>query len=89
VGGVLDWTKEAAALAYLHAAAVVVVGSALRLLPVGQLEGQRILSTVRPLLTRLARTASKATSDDLWGFAPGIEAASMRHAQLEARLFRS
>ncbi len=89
LGGVLDWTREVAALAYLHAAAVVVVGSALRLLPMGQLEGQRILSSVRPLLTRLARTAAKATADDLWGFTPGIEAASMRHAQLEARLFRS
>jgi urease accessory protein len=89
LGGVLDWTREAAALAYLHAAAVVVVGSALRLLPMGQLEGQHILSSVSPLLVRLAHTAAKATADDLWGFTPGIEAASMRHAQLEARLFRS
>jgi len=89
LGGVLGWTKEAAALAYLHTATVVVVGSALRLVPMGQLEGQRLLSSVRPLITRLARAAAQATSDDLWGFTPGIDAASMRHAQLEARLFRS
>jgi urease accessory protein len=89
LGAVLAWTKEAAALAYLHTATVVVVGSALRLLPMGQLEGQRVLSSVRPLITRLARAAANATDDDLWGFTPGIDAASMRHARLEARLFRS
>jgi urease accessory protein len=89
MGAVLDWTREAAALAYLHAAAVVIVGAAMRLLPVGQLEGQRVLSSVRPLITRLARAAANATADDLWGFTPGIDAASMRHARLEARLFRS
>jgi urease accessory protein len=89
MGAVLGWTREAAALAYLHAAAVVVVGAAMRLLPVGQLEGQRVLSSVRPLITRLARAAAHATADDLWGFTPGIDAASMRHARLEARLFRS
>jgi urease accessory protein len=89
VGAVLGWAGEAAALAYLHAAAVVVVGAASRLLPLGQLEGQRVLSSLRPLLVRLARAAASATLDDLWGFAPGIDAASMRHAGLEARLFRS
>ena len=89
LGAVLGWTGEAAALAYLHAAAVVIVGAALRLLPMGQLEGQRMLSSVRPLVTRLAGAAAAASAEDLWGFAPGIDAASMRHAQLEARLFRS
>ncbi len=89
LGAALGWTKEAAALAYLHAATVVVVGSALRLLPMGQLEGQRVLSSVRPLITRLACAAANATDGDLWGFTPGIDAASMRHAELEARLFRS
>jgi urease accessory protein len=89
LGAVLGWTKEAAALAYLHTAAVVVVNAAMRLLPMGQLEGQHVLASVRPLLTRLARAAAVATAEDLWGFTPGIDAASMRHARLEARLFRS
>lgn len=89
VGAVLGWTTEAASLAYLHTATALVVGAALRLPPLGQLEGQRLLSSVRPLIIRLARTAANATLGDLWGFTPGIDAASMRHAGLEARLFRS
>ncbi len=90
LGGVLGWAKEAAALAYLHTATVVLVGAALRLLPMGQLEGQRVLSSVRTPHRRGSRTRpASATDDDLWGFTPGIDAASMRHAQLEARLFRS
>jgi urease accessory protein len=83
------WPPAAAALGYLHAAAAVVVGAALRLVPLGQLEGQRALAAVRPLLVRLAEEAARADEDGLWGFAPGIDAASMRHAHLEARLFRS
>jgi urease accessory protein len=89
VGGTAGWDKEASALAYLHAAATVVVGAALRLLPLGQLEGQGILASVRPLIVRLAQSAAGAGPDDLWGFTPGLDAASMRHARLEARLFRS
>jgi urease accessory protein len=89
MGAVLGWTKEAAAVAYLHAAAVVIVGAALRLLPMGQLEGQRVLASIRPLVARLADAAANANAHDLWGFTPGIDAASMRHARLEARLFRS
>jgi urease accessory protein len=80
---------EAVAAAYLHAAAVVLIGAALRLLPLGQLEGQRALAVLRPRLARLAAGAAAAGLDDLWSWAPGLELAGLRHATLEARLFRS
>jgi len=28
-------------------------------------------------------------ADDMWSFTPGLELASLRHATLDARLFRS
>ena len=80
---------EAAAVAYLHATAVLVVNAALRLLPLGQVEGQRILANARPRIARLAADAGAAGVDDLWGFAPGLEIAALCHAALDARLFRS
>jgi urease accessory protein len=80
---------ETAAAAYLHSTAVLLINAGLRLLPVGQLDGQRALAALRPLLSQLAREAATRGVDDLWGFAPALEIAGCRHADLEMRLFRS
>jgi urease accessory protein len=65
------------------------VGAALRLLPLGQLAGQRIVWNVRPLIATLAEEAQNKQEGDMWSFAPALEIASMRHTLLDARLFRS
>ena len=44
---------------------------------------------MRPRITRLAAAAAAATPEDMWSFNPGGELAGLRHATLEARLFRS
>jgi urease accessory protein len=80
---------EAVAAAYLHATAALLVGAGLRLLRLGQLDGQRALAAMRPRLARLAAGAATATAADMWAFAPGLELAGLRHAALDARLFRS
>ncbi len=80
---------ETTAAAYLHSTAVLLVNAGLRLLPIGQLDGQRILSTLRPLLIELAARAAAAGGDDLWSFAPALEIAGCQHAELDMRLFRS
>jgi urease accessory protein len=80
---------EAAAAAYLHATVALLVGAALRLLPIGQLDGQRILAATRPRIARLAAAAATAGVDDLWSFVPALELVGWRHARLEMRLFRS
>jgi urease accessory protein len=80
---------EPAAAAYVHSASALVVNAALRLLPLGQVEGQRVLAAARPRLARLAAAAAAAGVDDLWSFAPGLEIAGVRHADLDGRLFRS
>lgn len=89
VGSVLGWSPQVAALAYLYSTTALLVGAALRLLPLGQLDGQRTLRAVGPLITQLAQEAEGKGPADLWSFVPGIEIAGMRHATLEARLFRS
>jgi urease accessory protein len=65
------------------------VGAALRLLPLGQLAGQRILWNVQPLIATLAAEAQNKNEPDMWSFAPALEISSMQHALLDARLFRS
>jgi urease accessory protein len=80
---------EAAAAAYLYSTAALLVGAGLRLIALGQLDGQRVLTAMRPRIVRLAATAAAAAPEEMWSFNPGIELAAIRHASLEARLFRS
>jgi urease accessory protein len=80
---------EMAAAAYLHSTAALLVGAGLRLIALGQLDGQRVLAAMRPRIARLAADAATARPADMWSFNPGLELAGLRHATLEARLFRS
>jgi urease accessory protein len=89
VGGVMAWPAKEMAGAYLYSTSAALVGAALRLMPLGQLAGQRILWNIRPLIEKLAAEAQGKTQGDMWTFAPALEIASMRHASLDARLFRS
>ena len=78
-----------AASAYLYATASMLVNAALRLLSIGQLDGQRTLAALRPRIAALAGSAATATIDDMWSFTPGLELAGLAHAELDMRLFRS
>lgn len=90
VGATQGWRAVPAVEAFLYSTAALLVGAALRLLPLGQLEGQRILWSLGPDIQRLSTAAAETRSvEDLWSFAPTVEIAAMRHATLDARLFRS
>ena len=85
----LGWTPEAAATAYLYSSTALLVGAALRLLSMGQLEGQGVLWSLHPVIERVAREAAARDVNEIWSFAPGLELAGIRHAALDMRLFRS
>ncbi len=80
---------ERAATAYLYSTAALLVGAGLRLVALGQIDGQRALATMRPRIERLAAATTAKTIDDMWSFNPGLELAGLRHAALDMRLFRS
>ena len=89
IGGVLTWPPKEMVAAYFYSTCAALVGAALRLMPLGQLAGQRILWNMQTLIAELADEAQDKTESDMWTFAPALEIASMRHAMLDARLFRS
>jgi urease accessory protein len=89
IGGILGWDALEMTGAYLYSTSAALVGAALRLLPLGQLAGQSIVWNVRPLIAALAEEAQDKNEEDMWSFAPALEISSMRHALLDARLFRS
>jgi urease accessory protein len=88
-GAVLGWEAPETATALLHSSAALLVGAALRLLPLGQLDGQRLLRDLHPLIARLAGEAVRRPAPDMWSFCPGLEVQAMHHPDLPARLFRS
>ncbi len=88
-GGAMGWDERAASCAYLYGAGVLMVSAAVKLLPLGQLAGQRILWSLHPLIARLTREAEGKSVDDMWSFVPALEIAAMRHGGMDARLFRS
>jgi urease accessory protein len=87
--GVLGWEAEAAAIAFLYSTTALLVGAALRLLPIGQLEGQSVLWSLHPVIERVAREAAERAPGDLWSFTPGQDIQGMLHERMDARLFRS
>lgn len=89
MGGILEWDALEMTSAYLYSTSAALVGAGLRLLPLGQLAGQRILWNVQPLIAILALQTQDRTEAEMWSFAPALEIASMEHALLDARLFRS
>jgi urease accessory protein len=85
----LHWPPEETAGAFLYGTSALIVGASLRLLPLGQLAGQRILWDIGPVIASLAREVQEKTVDDICSFTPELEIAAMQHESLEARLFRS
>ena len=76
--------------AYLYSTSAALVGAALRLMPLGQLAGQRTSWNVQPLIARLAEEAQDKNEEDMWSVSlRHSKSPSMRHAMLDARLFRS
>ena len=89
VAGALGWDGEAAATAFLYSTTALLVGAALRLLPLGQVAGQAVLWILHPVIQRVAREAAERPPGDLWSFTPGLDIQGMLHERLDARLFRS
>jgi urease accessory protein len=85
--GAAGWSREQAIAAFLYQSAIGLVSAALKLLPVGQRDGQRLLESWLPLIGRLSQHA--ATRTVLRSWAPVHDIYGMRHRRLTMRLFRS
>jgi len=80
------WPRQETVSAYLYQIAQGFVSAAMKLLPVGQLEGQRLLSRWASLIADLSLEQPR---EGLASWSPVQDIYAMRHARLESRLFRS
>ncbi|MFN3646443.1 MAG: urease accessory protein UreF [Gemmobacter sp.] len=74
---------------YLHAFASNLVTIAVRAVPLGQSQGQAILSALAPLIRARALLAATARLDDLATSAFAADLAAMAHETLQPRLYRT
>ena len=81
----LSATLEAMLIAYVSN----LVSAAVRLGPIGQTDGQRVIAGLAPVVSSEAAFAARSTLDDLGGCAVRSDVASMRHETQYSRLFRS
>ncbi len=80
---------DAALQAYLWAWLENQVTAAVKAVPLGQTDGQRILLSLGSLLPALAEKAKNMKEQDTGNFAPGLAMLSARHETQYSRLFRS
>jgi urease accessory protein len=74
---------------YVHGSAANLVNAALRLVPLGQTDGQIALAALEAAVLETAREAASAPLADIGSAAFMIDLASMRHETQYTRLFRS
>ncbi len=80
---------EAAALLFLQGFASNLVSAGIRLVPIGQTDGQRILARLAPELVRVGAEALGAGLDEIGSVAMRADLSAMKQETMDVRLFRS
>jgi urease accessory protein len=80
---------ESTLLAYLYTVLTGLVAAALRLVPLGQSDGQRLLHELAPLSRELIAQYGALWPEDAWSSTPGLDIRSMQHERLYSRLCQS
>jgi urease accessory protein len=75
--------------AYLHAVTANLISAGVRLIPLGQTDGQRLLAALEPVAAATAARALDTPLDKVGGAAFRADIATMRHETQYTRLFRS
>ena len=75
--------------AYLYSWVANQISAAVRLVPLGPTQGQRLQLALAPLIAGQAAELSSSDPRQLWNGGIGAGLAQLQHAELYSRLFRS
>lgn len=89
LGRVRGWGERATLTGYAYFSLSGMVQALVRLIPLGQSAGQRMLHHLRPVAFTALQAVQNTTLDDLCNHMTMWEIAGMRHQGLYSRLFRS
>lgn len=80
---------ELAGPLYLQAFVHNIVSAAVRAVPLGQTDGQRVIAALEACVDEVWRTSEGCGTDDIGTAALMVEWSSMQHEAMDGRLFRS
>lgn len=81
--------EDRATLGFLHTFAANLVSAAVRIIPLGQQAGLRILAALEPVLVAVCDSSRDLTLDDIGSSAIRADLAAMHHETQYTRLFRT
>lgn len=85
----LELDIEEALEAYIFSTANTLTQSALKLIPLGNVEAQRVLFEMNDIMDNVTCLCKETGLDNISNFCPGIDIASLRHEELPVRLYMS
>lgn len=85
----MNINKEDALAGFYYNAAAGMVTNCVKLVPLGQQQGQEILFSLQPLMQELAESSLDPDLDLIGLCCPGFDIRSMQHEQLYSRLYMS
>lgn len=88
-GAIVNLELPVLLAAFAHLSTTSLVANGVRAIPLGQTNGQQVLSELQPLLSTCIQWATTATVTDWGGSAPAFDWAGMAHEQLYSRIFMS
>lgn len=89
VSALNDLPLEASLTAYLHSFVANLVSAGVRLLPLGQTDGQRAIAALEPTIIAATREAMTRDFEDIGSATPIVDWTSTKHETQYTRLFRS
>jgi len=89
VSGAWEIPEHPAVSAYLHAFSANLISAAIRAVPLGQTDGQKVLARLEPVISAVTDKALSSDLEDLGGCSLLADIASMAHETQYSRLFRS
>ncbi|GAB4236201.1 MAG: urease accessory protein UreF [Elainellaceae cyanobacterium] len=81
--------RQTAVLGYLQSWASNLINAGVRLVPLGQTQGQQVLLNLHSQIEQVAGDGLQLSDDALYSCSWGLAIASMNHETLYSRLFRS
>lgn len=83
----LEIKKEKSMIMFLYGFVVMMVGAALRLGLIQHLEGQKIIHSLKPTVSKIIKEYSDKSLNEMWQFAPQIDIVQMSHEKMDSKMF--
>jgi len=83
----LEIKKEKSMAMMLYGFTVGIVGAALRLGLIQHFEGQKIIHSIKPVISQTIKEYSNKSLLEMWQFAPQVDITQMSHEKMDSKMF--